>query len=86
MITKKHLAALPSTFGVYIFKKGQEILYVGKSINIKARVASHLESAKLDRKEFLIVSSSDSLEIKRTENELSALIAESELIQKFHPK
>jgi excinuclease ABC subunit C len=86
MITKKQLASLPSTFGIYIFKKGKDILYVGKSINIKARVASHIENAKLDRKEFLIVSGSDNLETRQTENEFAALILESELIKKFHPK
>ena len=86
MITKKQLTSLPSTFGVYIFKKNNEILYVGKSINIKARVASHLENAKLDRKEFLIVSGANRLEIRQTENEFAALILESELIKKFHPK
>src|SRR3990167_10571679 len=86
MITKKQLTSLPSTFGVYIFKKNKETLYVGKSINIKVRVASHLENAKLDRKEFLIVSGANRLEIRQTENEFAALILESELIKKFHPK
>lgn len=86
MITKKQLLSLPSTFGVYLFKQKDTVLYVGKSVNIKARVASHLENAKLDRKEFLITSASTALEVKKTENEFAALLLESELIKKFHPK
>ncbi|MFZ6035150.1 MAG: GIY-YIG nuclease family protein [Patescibacteria group bacterium] len=86
MISKKDLKNLPSTFGVYIFKRGTEILYVGKSVNIKARVASHIENAKLDKKEWLIVNNSDGLEFITTENELKALVLESELIKKHTPK
>lgn len=86
MITKQHVAGFPSTFGVYFFKRGQEVLYVGKSVNIKARVISHIENAKVDRKESLIISNSDRVEYEVTENELKALLLESQLIQKLHPK
>lgn len=86
MVTKSELKHLPSTFGVYLFKKGKEIIYVGKSINIKARVYSHLENARLDRKEFLIVSNADKVESIETESEFKALILESFLIQKHTPK
>ena len=50
MIDKKIINILPSTFGIYIFKHKDQILYVGKSINIKARVLSHLKNALLDKK------------------------------------
>jgi len=86
MITKDIAGKLPSTFGVYIFKHKDEVLYVGKSINIKARVISHLENAPLDRKENLIVSQSDSIEHIITESEFKALLLESSLIKKYHPK
>jgi excinuclease ABC subunit C len=86
MIRKSDLKHLPSTFGIYLFKKGSEILYVGKSINIKVRVKSHLENARLDRKEYLIVSNADSIDYVETENEFKALILESILIQKHTPK
>lgn len=86
MIKKKDLGHLPSTFGIYIFKKGEDILYVGKSVNIKARVFSHIENAKLDRKESLIISNSDRVEFIATDNEFKALILESSLIQKHTPK
>jgi len=86
MIINKEIESLPSTFGVYIFKKGEEILYIGKSINIKARVKSHLENAKLDRKEKLIVEQSNQIEHIITGNEFKALLLESSLIKKLKPK
>ena len=86
MITKKQIISFPSTFGVYLFKKDNEILYVGKSNNIKARVKSHLENAKLDKKEFLIINRSNIIDTITTESEFKALILESELINKYQPK
>jgi len=86
MITKQQIDNLPSETGVYLFKKRNEILYIGKSVNIKARVRSHIENAKLDRKESLIIENSDFVDSITTENEFSALILESNLIKKNHPK
>jgi len=86
MISKKLANHLPSTFGVYLFKRKNEILYVGKSINIKVRVLSHLKNALMDRKDFLIVNSSDSVKSRVTENEFKALLLESYLIKKYQPK
>ncbi|MCX7955974.1 MAG: GIY-YIG nuclease family protein [Patescibacteria group bacterium] len=86
MIDKKKLENLPTTFGVYIFKKKEKPLYIGKSVNIKARVRSHFENAKFDRKEFLIINQSDNIETIITENEFQSLILESELIKKYHSK
>lgn len=77
---------LPSTTGVYVFKRNDELLYVGKSVNIKARVKSHIENAKLDLKESLIVNNSNKIECLITDSEFKALLLEAELIQKYHPK
>lgn len=77
---------LPSTSGVYFFKKGNQILYIGKSVNIKARVASHLENAKINSKEALIVTNSDKVDYIVTDSEFKALLLESRLIQKYQPK
>ncbi|MFH0979570.1 MAG: GIY-YIG nuclease family protein [Candidatus Roizmanbacteria bacterium] len=86
MITREKINNLPSTFGVYIFKKKDQVLYIGKSINIRARVKSHLENAKLDRKESLIVENSDHIESIIVENEFQSLILEPQLIKKYRPK
>ncbi|MBI3366351.1 GIY-YIG nuclease family protein [Candidatus Roizmanbacteria bacterium] len=77
---------LPTTTGIYLFKKADTFLYVGKSINIRARVRSHFENAKLDIKESLIVNNSDHIETIVTDSEFKALLLEAETIQKYHPK
>lgn len=86
MITKKQIKNLPSTIGLYLFKKGKIINYIGKSVNIKARVFSHLENAELDNKEKLIVNNSDIVETITTESEFKALILEAKLIKEHQPK
>ena len=86
MISKKKVNGLPSTFGVYLFKRKNKVIYIGKSINIKVRVLSHLKNSQLDKKESLIVNLSDSIESKVTENEFKALLLESFLIKRYQPK
>lgn len=77
---------LPSTCGIYIFKKGRVYLYVGKSVNLRARVSSHMENAKLDEKEASIVGQSDHIVYVATDSEFKALILESKLIQSYRPR
>ena len=86
MITKKHIKKLPSIIGIYLFKKNKIVNYIGKSVNIKARISSHLENAKLDNKERLIIDSSNKIEVIPTESEFKTLILEAKLIRKFQPK
>lgn len=85
-LSKASYTELPSTAGIYLFKKGKTCLYIGKSINIKARVLSHVENSSQDTKEYAIVSQSDSIETQITDSEFKALLLESELIQIHHPK
>lgn len=85
-LSKTSYSKLPSTAGIYLFKKGKEYLYIGKSVNIKARLLSHVENAKQDAKENAIVSQSDCIETQITDSEFKALLLESELIQIHHPK
>ena len=84
--SKTSYTELPSTPGIYLFKKGKTYLYIGKSVNIKARVLSHVENSTQDTKEYAIVSQSDSIETQITDSEFKALLLESELIQIYHPK
>lgn len=81
-----HTSHLPSTNGIYMFYAGDTPIYIGKSVNIKARVKSHIEGAKRDSKERAIVDGSDRVEYTVTDSEFSALLLESELIQKHKPK
>lgn len=86
MVTKDIIKDLPNTIGIYLFKKEGTINYIGKSVNIKARVTSHLENAKLDNKERLIIENSDRVDTISTESEFKALILEAKLIREFQPK
>lgn len=86
MITLEQIDRCPAEIGVYLFKNKDKILYIGKSVNIKARVKSHFENAKLDGKERLIIKNSDNIEFIVIESEFEALILESELIKKYRPK
>lgn len=83
---QKNINNLSSTNGVYIFKKDDKPVYIGKSVNIKARVKSHIENAKTDRKEKRIIEAANSIEEIITDSEFKALILESKLIQKYKPK
>jgi len=86
MITKSQIDNLPSTIGIYFFKNDKVVNYIGKSVNIKARVSSHLENAKLDNKEKLIIENSNIVEAFATESEFKALIIEAKLIRELQPK
>lgn len=80
------LSKIPTTNGVYIFKRGINILYIGKSVNLKARLLSHFENAKTDAKEHAIIDRSDNIEYVVTDSEFKALLLESTLIQIHKPQ
>lgn len=86
LLNKSQISTLPSTTGVYLFKAKGKVIYVGKSINLKVRVKTHLENAKLDSKERAITTNSDSLAYLILESEFQALVYETKLIKKYRPK
>jgi DNA polymerase-3 subunit epsilon len=82
----KDFINIPDSPGVYIFKnKKDKPLYVGKSKSLKKRVTNHLsEHAAKKSKE--IIKKTSSIEFKETPTELTALLAESQLIKMYLPK
>jgi excinuclease ABC subunit C len=66
--------------------KDDVINYIGKSVNIKVRVITHLENAKFDNKESLIINNSNKIEIITAESEFKALLLEAKLIRELQPK
>ncbi len=80
------LSEAPTTIGVYLFKKGNEYIYIGKSVNLRARLLSHFEDAKTDTKEAAIFSQSDRVEYVITDSEFKALIYEAHLIRTHKPQ
>lgn len=74
----------PGTCGVYEYWKNGELLYIGKAINLKARLSSHAQNAKLDAKEAAIVAG-DTIKYTLCDTEFKALLLESQLIRTFKP-
>lgn len=85
MITPDQIKRLPETIGIYLFKKGNTFIYIGKSLNIRQRVQNHYERAGFDAKERAIIENSDTLDNIICSSELHALVLESKLIQKERP-
>ncbi len=86
MLTDSSLSKLPSTIGVYLFYKNKLPIYIGKSINIKARIKSHLQASKLSAKEAAIFDNSDAIKFIKTISEFDALLLEARLIKQYEPK
>lgn len=77
---------LPSQIGVYIFWLDNEPIYIGKSINLRARVKSHMQQARFIKKEAAIVDNATRLTYLTTISNFDALILEAKLIQKHKPR
>lgn len=74
----------PGTCGVYQYWQNDDLLYVGKAINLKARLSSHSQNAKMDMKEAAIVAA-DTIKFTLCDTEFKALMLEAELIRTLKP-
>jgi len=82
------LDALPIKPGVYLMKdEAGQILYVGKAINLRARIRSYFHaSAEYNHKIQRLVARIADLDFIITASELEALILESNLIKRHQPR
>lgn len=85
---KAKLKELPDLPGVYIMRnKDDEIIYVGKAINLRKRVRQYFDNNPNKGKKVLaMVSHIERFEYIIVENEVEALVLESNLIKKNRPK
>ncbi|TCK93481.1 excinuclease ABC subunit C [Natranaerovirga hydrolytica] len=85
---QEELKKLPDKPGVYIMKnKNDEIIYIGKAINLKNRVRQYFQSSRnMMTKIQKMVSHISYFEYTVTDSELEALILESNLIKQHKPK
>ena len=85
---KEELKKLPNKPGIYIMKNDRdEILYIGKAINLKNRVRQYFQSSKnLMPKIKTMVSKVSYFEYIVTDSELEALILECNLIKEHRPR
>jgi excinuclease Cho len=81
-IDPESLAVLPRTSGVYNFRgEGTLPLYIGKSVDIRARVMSHLRAPD----EASMIAQTRRIEFIETAGEIGALLLESRMIKEQTP-
>ncbi|WP_409158373.1 excinuclease Cho [Pectobacterium sp. B2J-2] len=80
---RTELAGLPAAPGVYLFHGDSETLplYIGKSINIRSRVLSHMRT----RKEARLLRQTRRITCIETAGEIGALLLEAQLIKQQVP-
>lgn len=78
------IATLPKECGVYIiYNLDDEIIYIGKSINIRNRIIQHFASTEV--RELKLKNATHRIDYELTGSELIALLRESELIKTHLP-
>ena len=85
---QEELKKLPGKPGVYIMHdKKDEIIYVGKAVNLKNRVRQYFQSSRnVTSKIEQMISRIDHFEYIVTDSELEALVLECNLIKEHSPK
>jgi excinuclease ABC subunit C len=79
---------LPDTPGVYFWKQGSKVLYIGKATSLRDRVRSYFSGDLIHTRGPRLVDmvfKSDSIEWQETDSVLEALICEANLIKKHWP-
>lgn len=85
---KEEIKKLPNKPGVYIMKnKDDEIIYVGKAVNLKNRVSQYFRnSSNHTAKVIAMVKHITEFEYIVVDNEMEALVLECNLIKEYSPK
>ncbi len=80
---------LPDKPGVYFFKMGEKILYIGKATSLRDRVRSYFSKDLISTRGPAVLDmtvKSDNIDWQETDSVLEALILEANLIKKYKPK
>ena len=86
---KRQLKSIPAASGVYMMMdKKNEVIYIGKAVNLKERIRSYFNIASWNDRPKLYVMMPKVKEIKTviTRSEKEALILEANLVNKYQPK
>ena len=85
--TSEPLNQIPNVPGVYFFYHYQKKhpVYIGKSLNLRARLQSHYQAAKTQNKAFKITHFAQKIGYIETAGELGALLLEAMMIKAFMP-
>jgi excinuclease ABC subunit C len=85
-ILRKHLKTMPKQPGVYrMVAENGTALYVGKAKNLKSRVSSYTQRARLPTRLQRMVAQIRNVEIVVTHTEAEALLLEANFIQRLMP-
>jgi excinuclease ABC subunit C len=85
-LLRQHIKTVPEQPGVYrMIATDGSVLYVGKAKNLKKRVASYAQRARLPNRLQRMVAQIRNLEIVTTRTEAEALLLEANFIQRFAP-
>ena len=80
------LDRIPAAPGVYVMVGAAErTLYVGKSIDLKARVAAHFAADAWDERSLRLAREVERIDWERTAGEIGALLRESQLVKQRMP-
>jgi excinuclease ABC subunit C len=78
---------LPTKPGCYLMKnKAEQIIYVGKAKNLRARVTSYFNNSEKGPKTEILVSHIVDFDFIMTENDAESFVLENNLIKKHAPK
>ena len=77
---------IPKSPGVYLMKKNDKVIYVGKAKNLKNRVSSYFNRVHESEKTNELVKNIEDIEFFLTNTEIDALLLENNLIKKYSPK
>lgn len=80
---------LPEAPGIYLFKKGEDLLYVGKATSLRYRIRSYFSNDLMKTRGRLLVDMiaiADKIDFQVTDSVLEALILEAQFIKENQPK
>ncbi|HWT85976.1 MAG TPA: excinuclease ABC subunit UvrC, partial [Myxococcales bacterium] len=86
---KQKLDTLPTQPGCYVMKdKAGEVVYVGKAVNLRARVGQYFQERSGDTRAFIpfLEDLLGDVEVTITPSEKDAVLLENELIKKHRPR
>ena len=91
MVAEEHLKEkikhLPNRPGIYKFYDSQDIIYVGKAVDIRKRVSSYFnKSTQHNKKTRKLISQIANIEFTIVDTEADALLLENNLIKQYQPK
>ncbi|MFB3919708.1 MAG: UvrB/UvrC motif-containing protein [Candidatus Velamenicoccus archaeovorus] len=91
MVDKEKIRSFPDSPGVYFMKdRAGEIIYVGKAVSLKKRVASYFNrcppAAGAGLKTDVMMSYVEDISYRQVPTEREALLLEAELIKKYQPR